>query len=115
MTAFTSSPPIDEVDAAVIGLDMTARITMDAFGTRTFKGHVRRIADYVLDFEKQARTVDVEVSFDNPAAAGNLLAGYSADIEVILEVKTSVVRVPTEAVLDGKRVFCVFRAGEKNS
>ena len=104
--------PIDEVDAAKIDLNMTARITMDAFGTKNFNGHVRRIADYVLDFEKQARTVDVEVSFDNPAAAGKLLAGYSADIEVILEVKTDVVRVPTEAVLDGKRVF-VYSASDR--
>ena len=28
---------------------------------------MRRIADYVLDAEKQARTVDVEVEFVNPA------------------------------------------------
>ena len=104
--------PIDEVDAAVIRAQMPARITMDAFGTRQFDGRVRRIADYVLDVEKQARTVDVEISFDNPSDIENLLAGYSADIEVILEVRKDVIRVPTEAVMNNRRVF-VFLPAEK--
>ena len=38
-------------------LNMPVRITLDAFAHRRFAGHVRRIADYVLDVEKQARTV----------------------------------------------------------
>jgi HlyD family secretion protein len=102
---FYVTAPIDEVDAAAIRVDMPARITMDAFRKETFPGRVRRIADYVLDIEKQARTVDVEVVFDEAPAGKTLLAGYSADIEVILDVRPDVVRVPTEAVMDGKRVF----------
>jgi HlyD family secretion protein len=104
--------PIDEVDAAGIRVNMPTRITMDAFGTRRFDGRVRRIANYVLDIEKQARTVDVEVSFNNPSDIVNLLAGYSADIEVILDVRKDVLRVPTEAVMDGRRVY-VFLTTEK--
>ena len=42
---------------------MEARVIMDAFGDKHFAGRVRRIAPYVLDLEKQARTVDVEVEF----------------------------------------------------
>ena len=53
------SAPIDEVDAPGIRVDMPARIALDAFPKRTFMGRVRRIAPYVLDLEKQARTVDV--------------------------------------------------------
>ena len=104
--------PIDEVDAADIRVNMPVRISMDAFGTRRFDGRIRRIADYVLDIEKQARTVDVEVSFNNPSDIENLLAGYSADIEVILDVRKDVVRVPTEAIMDGRRVY-VFMKSEK--
>jgi len=104
-SCFYVSAPIDEVDAAAIRVGMPARITLDAFGERHFAGKVRRIADYVLDVEKQARTVDVEVEFNDPADRGALLAGYSADIEVVLEVRTDVLRVPTEAVMDGRRVF----------
>jgi HlyD family secretion protein len=105
---FYVTAPIDEVDAAAIRVDMPARISMDAFRDQHFPGRVRRIADYVLDIEKQARTVDVEVDFDAPPVGETLLAGYSADIEVIIDARRDVVRVPTEAVMDGKRVF-VFR------
>jgi HlyD family secretion protein len=101
--------PIDEVDVAGIRLGMPARITLDAFADRRFNGRVRRIADYVLDVEKQARTVDVEVAFDSPDDFRVLLAGYSADIEIILETRPDVVMVPTGAVLKGHSVY-VFSA-----
>jgi HlyD family secretion protein len=102
---FYVTAPIDEVDAGGIRVGMTARITMDAFANRSFNGKVRRIADYVLDLEKQARTVDVEVVFSKPGDIKYLLAGYSADIEVILDVRNDVVRVPTEAVMEGRKVY----------
>ncbi|MBU4208918.1 MAG: efflux RND transporter periplasmic adaptor subunit, partial [Proteobacteria bacterium] len=77
----------------------------DAFGNQSFEGKVRRIAAYVLDLEKQARTVDVEVEFINQKDIKHLLAGYSADIEVILDVHKDTLRIPTYAVLDNERVF----------
>ena len=104
-SCFYVTAPIDEVDAADIRAGMTTRITMDAFKDKHFEGKVRRIADYVLDLEKQARTVDVEVDFVNVQDYRNLLPGYSADIEVILEVRHEVIRVPTEAVIEGRRIF----------
>lgn len=97
--------PIDEVDAAAIQPGMPAVITLDALRDRQFKGTVRRIAPYVVDVSKQARTVDVEVVFDDPTQAKALLTGYSADVEIILEERKQVLRVPTEAVLEGNRVL----------
>ena len=79
--------PIDEVDAPAIRLNMPARISVDAFPGRKFKGHVRRIAPYVLDVEKQARTVDVEVEFSDPQETAVLLVGYSADVEIVLDTR----------------------------
>jgi len=102
---FYVAAPIDEVDAAGIEVGMPARITMDAFKDGHFQGRVRRIADYVLDIEKQARTVEVEVAFDNNAGKEALLAGYSADIEVILDARHDVVRVPTEAITEGHTAY----------
>ncbi len=102
---FYVAAPIDEVDAADIRVDMIVRITMDAFKNKRFEGRVRRIADYVLDIEKQARTVEVEAAFSNDGDFQHLLPGYSADIDVILDVREDVVRVPTEAVIEGKRVY----------
>jgi HlyD family secretion protein len=102
---FYVTAPIDEVDVAGIQLNMPVRITLDAFAHRHFAGHVRRIADFVMDVEKQARTVDVEVAFDAPDDFKYLLAGYSADIEIILDARLDTIRVPTEAVIDGRRLY----------
>jgi HlyD family secretion protein len=66
---------------------------------------VRRIAPYVLDVEKQARTVEVEVEFTSQEDSAGLLPGYTADVEVILDQRDNVLRVPTEAVLEGSRVL----------
>ncbi len=101
------SAPIDEVDAPAIEAGMRARITLDAFPDRQFDGTVRRIAPYVLDLEKQARTVDIEAVIADPDT--RLLPGYSADVEVILAVAKDVVRVPTQTLLDGDRLL-VFDA-----
>ena len=104
-SCFYIAAPIDEVDAPAIIVGMDARLSLDAFGEHRFAGKVRRIADFVMDREKQARTVDVEVEFTNLAGTHQFLAGYSADVEIILEVRRKILRIPTEAVLDGKRVF----------
>lgn len=102
---FYVSAPIDEVDVAAVRIGLPARITLDAFGKESFAGKVRRIGAYVIDVEKQARTVDVEVEFDNKGEYQRLLAGYSADVEIVLDVHDKVLRVPSEAILDGDRVF----------
>jgi HlyD family secretion protein len=118
------SAPIDEVDAPAIRAGMPARISLDAFASQTFPGTVRRIAPYVLDVEKQSRTVEVEVSFQNVDRCGQLLPGYSADIEVLLDSRPEALRLPSEAVLEGNRVLLLgtdgrleerhFQAGLRN-
>ncbi|GAB4267996.1 MAG: multidrug efflux RND transporter periplasmic adaptor MexH [Deferrisomatales bacterium] len=102
------SAPIDEVDAPAIRAGMAARIALDAFPGRSFPGRVRRVASYVLDVEKQARTVDIEVDFARAQDTAALLPGYSADVEVVLDARPEALRVPTEAVLEGHRVL-VYR------
>lgn len=111
-TCFYITAPIDEVDVPKIAPGMTARVSLDAFGDRSFPGKVRRVAPYVLDREKQARTVDVEVEFTLPEDIRKMLAGYSADVEIILDVRQNTLRIPTTAVLDGDRVF-VYLPGDK--
>ena len=97
--------PIDEVDAPAVREGMPARISMDAFPDRYFPGVVRRIAPYVLDQEKQARTVDIEAEIDEPTEVHNLLPGYSADVEIILAAHSEVLRIPTQSILEGNRVL----------
>ncbi len=91
------SAPMDEVDAPKLKPGQIARITLDALPGQVFAGHVRRIAPYVTEVEKQARTVEVEVDFDTPPQ-GPLLVGYSADVEAIIARRDNVLRVPTQAI-----------------
>ncbi|MDD2721025.1 MAG: efflux RND transporter periplasmic adaptor subunit [Gallionella sp.] len=99
------SAPIDEVDAANIKVGQTARITLDAIKGKTFEGRVKRIAPYVLELEKQARTVEVEVDFVQPPSAENLLVGYSADVEIVHTRHENVLRIPTQTLLEGNKVL----------
>jgi HlyD family secretion protein len=82
-------------------------ISLDAFADQLFDGRVRRIAPYVLEEEKQARTVDVEVDFLCQEDCTAMLPGYSADVEIILDQRKDVLRIPTEAILEGNKVLLV--------
>jgi HlyD family secretion protein len=104
-SCFYVTAPIDEVDAPAVKVNMDARVIMDAFGEQNFPGRVRRIDPYVLDREKQARTVDVEVEFINPEDGKVFLAGYSADVEIIIEVEEDVLRIPTQSLLENNKVY----------
>ncbi len=92
------SAPIDEVDAAKVRTGAEVRVTLDAFGDRIFPARVRRLAPYVLDAEKQARTLEVEVEVIDPPQELAWLAGYSADVEILVERREGVLRVPTAAL-----------------
>ena len=96
-TCLYISAPMDEVDAPQLKAGQPARITLDALPGQSFSGKVRRIAPYVTEVEKQARTVDVEVDFDTTPKQ-ILLVGYSADVEAIIERRDDVLRVPTQAI-----------------
>ena len=96
--------PMDEVDAPKIAVGLPVRVNLDALPKQPLKGTVRRVAPYVLAVEKQSRTVDVEVDFERPAT-GNLLVGYSADVEIVLSGRPNVLRVPTAALIEGGKVM----------
>jgi HlyD family secretion protein len=99
--------PMDEVDAPKIVAGQPARITLDALPKQTFAGRVKRVAPYVTAVEKQARTVEIEATFDQPEKVGRLLVGYSANVEIVLDARDNVLRVPTAAILEGGRVLVV--------
>jgi HlyD family secretion protein len=84
---------------------MPVRITLDAFRGQHFSGQVQRVAPFVRDLERQARTADVEVRFEPLPDQLALLTGYSADVEVLLQQRPDALRIPTESLLEGERVL----------
>jgi HlyD family secretion protein len=97
--------PMDEVDAARLRPGQPARVTIDSHAGETFAGRVARVAPYVLDIEAQNRTVEIEVDLE--VTPEGLLPGTSADVEVVLDARDGVLRVPAAAVLAGDRVLVV--------
>lgn len=105
------SAPIDEVDASDIAIGMPVRVTLDAFRNELFPATIRRISSYILDVEKQARTVEVEAELQSLPDHIRLLAGYSADMEIILEVRERVLRIPSELLVDDNYVLVLNSNG----
>ena len=99
--------PIDEVDAGSLRTGMPVAVTLDAFKDRNFTGVITRVAPYVVDIEKQARTVDVDVKIQQLPDDVALLVGYSADVTVQLDRREKTLRIPTEALLTGNQVWVV--------
>ena len=97
--------PIDEIDAPDVRSGMKASITMDAFGEEEFLATVTRVAPYVLDLERQARTVEIEATFDNPQQY--LLPGYSADVTIIIDTSEETLGLPTQAIMRGDKVYVI--------
>ena len=102
--------PMDEVDAPKIHVGQTTRVTLDALPGKVLPGHVRRIAPYVVAVEKQARTVDVEVDLENAEDAKQLLVGYSADVEIVLDSRANTLRIPTSTLMEGNKVLVYLPA-----
>ncbi|MFU1544708.1 efflux RND transporter periplasmic adaptor subunit [Aeromonas veronii] len=99
------SAPIDEVDAARLKVGQSARVLLDAMPGRDFAATVTRIAPYVKELEKQARTVEVEASLTALPTDVPLLIGYSADLEVEVTRATDVLRVAASSRADDGSVL----------
>jgi HlyD family secretion protein len=99
------SAPMDEVDSAAIRSGQLAKVTVDSHPDLELPATVVRVAPYVLDLEAQNRTVEIEVELVEEALASKLLPGTSADVEVVLEARDPVLRLPASALLEGNRVL----------
>jgi HlyD family secretion protein len=99
------SAPLDEVDAGRVRAGQEVRVTVDAHPGRPLSGRLTRVAPYVVDVQQQSRTFEVEVDLDDAAFARTLLPGSSADVEVILDARDGVLRVPSYALVDGNKAL----------
>ncbi len=105
LSALYVSAPMDEVDSDRVRAGQRVMISVDSRPGADFPGRVVRVAPYVLDRETQNRTVEIEVEFDDGELGSSFLPGTSADVEVVLERRDDVLRIPTSALLEGNRVL----------
>ena len=90
---------VDEADIGKVYLGQEARIVVESFKDKKFEGSVTKIAP--LGQEKDnVTTFEVRVSIQNPG--GELRANMSANAEIILEEKKSVLLIPEGAVIFDK-------------
>jgi HlyD family secretion protein len=101
------SAPIDEADVARLQTGLPVRITLDAFRGRSFQGKLTYISSFVETRQEQNRTLRVEAELEEAQLPPNLLPGLSADIEVILDAREDVLRIPTYALLENNRVLAI--------
>jgi HlyD family secretion protein len=99
------SAPIDEADVARLRLGLPVRITLDAFREKSFAGTLTYISSFVETREDQNRTLRVEAVFEETSLPANLFPGLSADLEIILDSRPDVLRIPSYALLEGDKVF----------
>ncbi len=101
------SAPIDEADVARLQTRLPVRITLDAFRGQSFQGKLTYLSSFVETRQEQNRTLRVEAEFDEAQLPPNLLPGLSADVEIILDARDNVLRIPTYALLEDNRVLLV--------
>lgn len=105
------SAPLDEIDIGRVRERLPARVTLDPYRGRVWRGVVTRVAPVVNDVREQNRTLEVEVEMMPDPLAPQPKPGTSADVEIILDQREGVMRVPTNAIIESKSVL-VIEAGK---
>jgi HlyD family secretion protein len=101
------SAPIDEMDSGRLREALPARITLDPYPGQTWQGTLSRVFPVVNDTKEQNRTLEVEVELPPDPNKPTPKPGTSADIEIVLDRREGVLRIPSFAVIEGKRVLLV--------
>jgi HlyD family secretion protein len=101
------SAPLDEIDIGRVREGLPARVTLDPYRGRVWQGVVTRVSPVVNDLKEQNRTLDVEVEMKPDPAAPEPKPGTSADVEIVLDRRDGVLRVPTNAIIESKQVLVI--------
>ena len=99
------SAPLDEIDIGRVREGLPARVTLDPYRGHVWQGVLTRVSPVVNDVREQNRTLDVEVEMKADPAAPQPKPGTSADVEIILDTRQDVLRVPTNAIIEGRQVL----------
>ncbi|HEV3216477.1 MAG TPA: efflux RND transporter periplasmic adaptor subunit [Vicinamibacterales bacterium] len=86
---------VDETEIGHLKLGQPARITVETFKDRTFKGQVTQIAPMGVE-KDNVTNFEVRVSIDNPG--NELKANMTANAEIVLEERPNSLIVPEAAI-----------------
>jgi HlyD family secretion protein len=103
------SAPIDERDAGRLRSGLPVRITVDTYPGEVWNARVTRLSAVVEEAREQNRTLEVEADLPADSTRARLRPGMTADIEIVLSRRDSVVRIPSAALMERKRVYVVER------
>ena len=101
------SAPLDEIDIGRVREGLPARVTLDPYRGRVWQGVLTRVSPVVNDIKEQNRTLDVEVEMTPDPSAPEPKPGTSADVEIVLDKRDGVLRVPTNAIIESKSVLVI--------
>jgi HlyD family secretion protein len=90
---------VDESDIGRVYLGQPARIKVESFKDKTFKGVVTKISPMGVE-KDNVTTFEVRVSIENPG--GELKAEMTANAEIILDEHKSVLQIPEGSILYDK-------------
>ena len=90
---------VDESDIGRVYLSQPARIKVESFKDKTFKGVVTKISPMGVE-KDNVTTFEVRVSIDNPG--GELKAEMTANAEIILDEHKNVLQIPEGSILYDK-------------
>jgi HlyD family secretion protein len=90
---------VDQADIGKVYVGQPARIAVESFKDKTFKGKVTRISPMGVE-KDNVTTFEVRVSIQNPNGA--LKANMSANAQILLNQKDHVLILPESAVIYGK-------------
>jgi HlyD family secretion protein len=90
---------VDESDIGRVYLGQPARIKVESFKDKTFKGVVNKISPMGVE-KDNVTTFEVRVSIENPG--GELKAEMTANAEIILDEHKNVLQIPEGAIIYDK-------------
>ncbi|MFA7289183.1 MAG: efflux RND transporter periplasmic adaptor subunit [Melioribacteraceae bacterium] len=91
---------VDENDVVLVSVGDTAKISIDAFGEKVFKGVVTQIGNSALStgLGTQDEVVNFEVKVLLTTLDDKIRPGMSCDADIITETKNNVLAVPIQSV-----------------
>jgi len=96
---------VDETDIGGVHLGQAAKVTVDAYPNRAFRGRVVKIASGAT-MQQNVVTYDTTVALDNPK--GLLKPDMTATVEIVVVERKNVLAVPIEAVKSEKMGQMVY-------